>query len=147
MSEPQGARGKIYIAGSSQETDRVQKWIAEIRAAGYVVTLDWTLHVLAFKALGRLPTDEEAKPAAIGDMEAVLTADIVWVLRPTTNSTGVHTEIGLALGWNQALERCAVDEDRLRVIASGGDGRNIFTTLADHVFATDEEAFEHITNW
>lgn len=146
MSES-APRGKIYVAGSSKEIPRVQKWIAAVRAAGYVVTCDWTVPMLEFQAMGREPTAQEATFYANQDADGVIGADYVWVLRPTTASTGLHTELGITIGWNRALERCSVTEERLRVIASGGDERNIFAYLADKIFATDEEAFEHLTNW
>jgi len=141
------ARGKVYIAGSSKEISRVRKWIAALRAAGYEITCDWTIDVEAAQKLGRLPTDEEAIPLAIMDMNGVLNATILWMLRPDTESTGVHSEIGIALGWNEAIKRFGVGEERLVTIASGGNSKNIFSLLADRVFATDEEAFEHLTNW
>lgn len=143
-------RGKVYIAGSSKEIPRVRKWIAAMRAAGYEITCDWTDDVEAAMKLGRPPTDDEARPLAIMDMNGVLNASILWMLRPErveTESRGAHTEIGIAIGWNEAIKRFGVDEERLTMIASGGDAKNIFTLLADFTFATDEEAFEHLTNW
>lgn len=141
-------RGKIYIAAWSNDVERARRWMHEIAAAGYVITCDWTPEVERFRGLGRPATFEERKVAADMDAEGVLTADIVWVLCPAEGGAGVHSELGIAIGWNAALTAFGNDvEDPIRIVVSGAHARNVFGTRADHCFDTDEQAFEHLTHW
>lgn len=148
MAETVPPRGKIYIAAWSEEVERARTWMAKAREAGYEITCDWTPEVERFRSAGRAPTFEERLVAADVDMAGVLAADIVWVLCPATGGAGVHTELGIALGWNAALEAFGNNvQDDINIIASGAHARNVFGAKATYFFDTDEEAFEHITNW
>lgn len=141
-------RGKIYIAAYSHEEDRAKKWMDEVRKAGYIITCDWTPEVARFRALGRPPTFEERRIAADDDTKGVLDADIVWILCPAEGGAGVHSELGIAIGWNAAIEAFGNNvEEPIRIIASGAHARNVFASRADHCFDADEDAFAQITDW
>jgi hypothetical protein len=142
------SRGRVYIAAYSHEEDRAKEWMEKVTKAGYEITCDWTVETQRFRALGRPPTFEERLVAAETDTAGVLSADIVWVLCPETGGAGVHSELGIAIGWNRAIEAFGNNtEEPIQLIASGAHARNVFATLARMCFDADEEAFAHITNW
>jgi hypothetical protein len=87
---------KVYVASGSTEADRASRWIEALRAAGVLVTYDWTPAVLS---AGCSPTDaaDHRSPAiAQAEIAAVLSADLIWFLTPKKGSTGGGFEVGIA---------------------------------------------------
>lgn len=126
---------RIYIAGSSQEMDRAERmmrlvihepslelasdWVALIRSAGSS-NPDWTLRRRRYSAEFAL--------------EAVAGSDALWLLVPSTPSTGCWVELGAA---------CTA---RLTTFGSG-PSVSLFDSLPSWQYETDEDAFDAIVEW
>ncbi len=125
---------QIYLAGASVELDTIERYMEEVRKAGYLITFDWTVPVRKSGALSLL-TNINALAAAV-DLAAVRMAHIVWVLAPPLGiaSTGCWVEFGAALAGG------------IPVIISGGFDRCIFARLATYRFDTHQEACNFLTD-
>jgi hypothetical protein len=80
--------------------------------------------------------------AAFGDINAMFGANVFWFLVPAEGGRGCWFEAGAAFAGcsDFGVPRSAV------LIASGpAVGITVFTELFDYKFASDEEAFEFIT--
>lgn len=110
---------KIYVAGASAEVDRAILVCTALRAAGHEIAYDWPMKV---KQHGPM-TRDAAMMTQIGreELAAVLSADVFWLLTPTSNSTGSWVELGVALA-----------SGALVVSSGGGEFRNPFQHLALH---------------
>ena len=135
----------IYIAGSSKERQRVRERMHWIHAQdNLVLTFDWERHIDAVQTV--LPLEDKHLPEAVQrdsaekDTSAVVHANILWLLIPRTESTGCHTELGIAIGYMQAMQRNAPTVSKRHIIASGTGKFNIFYTMADHRFVDDADA-------
>lgn len=156
----------IYIAGSSNELDRAELWIARAKTAGWTVTLDWTIPIREKGSGNDLPFVEK-RMYARADREAIFNADAFWFLVPReTMSFGAAWEFGLAhsLRWyggryTPPSRKVLGPEGEIlgysdfgtaaarlnHVVLSGPkSGDHIFTTLADMAFPRDEDAFEYL---
>lgn len=135
---------RVYIAGgSSERLDVGQKWIQRAREAGIGIAFDWTVcksydpNWLA----GFLDKNvhEAWQNVAKRDFDAVLSADIIWILVPQQLSEGAATELGIA------LTARAVANRKVIVVASGESvHRNLFYRLADAQFKSHKSAFEYV---
>ena len=131
----------IYVAGASAEAELCASWMRRLEAAGHVITLDWTVDVLANRALG-VPDDalswKDRYDYAHADLAAVLAADFLWVIAHASGGCGQRVELGIALG---------LRETRMQYrprIAVSGPVRTIFGALVDE-YTTHEAAFAAIT--
>ena len=147
---------KIYIAGAHRELDRCSDIIKKVDALpGAEITLDWTGSIREF---GGDQHDDRSLPAraetAWADVDAVLNADVVWLLLPRAITKGMHTELGVALayrrlrpfldvpdrfGQKKTLLASWVDE-----IAAHDEDLPLFVAAVDNIFDTDAEALEAV---
>lgn len=134
----------IYIAGSSKERERARALMDWAHAQhNLVVTFDWERCIDEVQS--KLPLEDKHLPedvqldAANKDTAAVMKASILWLLIPRTESTGCHTELGIAIGVQKASWRSSAYRPQ-RIIASGVGKFNIFYTQADHRFVDDVDA-------
>lgn len=124
-------RRRIYIAGAFVEREYVSKMMRAVEALGYHLTLDWTASAESVAGMSDrdLPR-ETARRFADGDLNALTSSDIVWLIVPSGSyGKGAWVELGAAL----MSPRC-------QVIASGDIRTSIFVELVDRQFATHEEA-------
>ncbi len=121
---------QIYVAGSSDELERVERCMAAARAAGLLVTFDWALKIREVGAAN--PRDvsvEQRREWALADLEGVEAADVVWFLAP---------EHGPARG--AFYEIAHANAIGLQVVVSGKNHAcSIFTALCAAECETDEE--------
>ena len=124
---------KVYVAGSVRERiERAIPVIAQLRAAGVEITLDWTIDI--DPSANEASSDADVpdvirRRAAQEDMDGVQRADFVLLLAPDERgSSGAWTELGIALASN------------ISVIVTGAKARRtIFTSMVHRVFDTDAE--------
>lgn len=121
---------KIYVAGASKEIDRIEGFMARLRAAGHVITLDWTVEVRSAGS-GSPDDDELRKACARADLLGVEACDVFWIVKPDegSTSTGAWVELGHALAFGGKT-----------TVASGTSRKCIFADLVDHDFDDHEEA-------
>jgi hypothetical protein len=135
---------RVYIAGGSTERiDVGQKWIQRAREAGIEVAYDWTAcdSYDPDWLLGWLDKNvhQAWQGVAKRDFDAVLSADIVWILVPQQLSEGAATELGIALAAR------ALAGHRMILVASGKSvHRNLFNRLTNAQFDAHEAAFEYV---
>ena len=119
---------RIYLAGGSSERAMCAEYMRKLRAVGHVITYDWT------ESAGwtRKFSPEEDRAQARADFDAVISADVVWILVPEQKSEGSHFELGAALSRG------------IRTVVSGPHLRaqhRIFTMLAHESYESHDEAF------
>lgn len=95
---------KIYVAGSSAETERAQKFTTALQQMGIQTTNTWIEEVVLHG--GGNP--DSASPGdrrrwAQQDLKGVDDADGVWILLPTQYSHGAFFEIGYALAKGKTI--------------------------------------------
>lgn len=135
----------VYVAASSAEIERAEKWIQALRERGLCVTSTWPESIRRVQAERALSstleasnphqaTVEERRVWALENIHRISEAQYFWLLVPeaVTPSQGAYFEFGVA----RSLRRPS--------IASGGDQRFVFTALADRLFDRDEDAFEYL---
>ena len=124
---------KVYVAGAVRERmERAIPAIAQLRAAGVEITLDWTTDIdanaNAASSESEVPDDIRLR-AANDNISGVQRADFVLFLAPDERgASGAWTEFGVALA------------SKIPVVVTGQKARRtIFTSKAFRVFATDAE--------
>ena len=133
----------IYVAGSSQEIERAEKWAAALRQEKIDVTSNWPENIREVQRKIKAPTTLDAanpKRATVADrrgwaqvnVDQVRRSESLWLLIPGAGITsqGAYYELAIA------------NENGKRTIGSGGDQRFIFAALSTMLYETDEEAFE-----
>ncbi len=104
---------------------------------------DWVADILKRSDRGLTDEDLTIEQAArfVGvDIDAVLQADVLWLLIPTTPTTGAWVEYGIGI---VARRLGNVTGTERRLICSGGEGAPpIFTVAANAVFKTDKLAWQ-----
>lgn len=89
---------KIYIAGSSKEIHRAERFIALARENGHTITEDWAA---GMRAAGPESALERSRltEAAAADLRGIRDADVMWLLIPPVNapSTGCWGELTYAM--------------------------------------------------
>lgn len=128
----------IYLAGASAEVDMVADYMARLRVHGIEIAHDWTLSVIANRALGKPDselTHEERLRHAIADFDGVAQSDILWLLTPVGPSTGAFAEFGIALARG------------IKIVCSGTWKRCIFTELCPPRFDKHDDAFQWILHY
>jgi hypothetical protein len=84
---------KLYVATSFLNAPMAEKVMEQLRAAGCVITYDWTPYAKA-ECLTLVPGDLEA--IALAEVNGVSAAEALVFLAP--GRLGAHTELGVALG-------------------------------------------------
>jgi hypothetical protein len=89
---------RVYVAASFEQIDDVKALYKKLRAAGHVVTADWTIH----KEIASMSSEKERQALksqyVIEDTEGVTSASVYALLLGPRKSTGAHIEFGIALG-------------------------------------------------
>lgn len=89
---------KVYVAASSHEIDRARAAMAIVRSIGGTVTFDWTESVEQLGGNPILLSQAFRSGLAFGDLIAIDSADVVWLLAPIGEpSRGACCEWGYAL--------------------------------------------------
>jgi hypothetical protein len=116
---------RIYIAGAFVERESVARYMRSVEALGYHLTLDWTASTEAVAGMSdRDLTPEVAKRFANGDLNAIESCDVFWLMIPSGSyGKGAWVEFGAALS-----------SPRCQVIVSGDVASSIFCRLADKTF-------------
>jgi hypothetical protein len=127
----------IYVAGSSSEPERVRRAMDEVVGRGWTLAQDWLADIEREGAAN--PTDDEVRNrCADKDLSAVFDADVLWLLVPTSRSSGAWVEFGYAIALR--LYRATHQQpERPIIIASGNTQQSIFCSLADREFSDDSD--------
>lgn len=132
---------RVYVAGSSAEIERVERWSAALVAAGIEVVSSWPQNVRAVGSANPRDASREQRLAWTATcLVEVTTATVVWFLVPGSAAAtrGAWAEIGFARGCSHDPAR------RPRLVFSGDTKQSIFCALGDE-HDTDEAAFAAIT--
>jgi hypothetical protein len=133
----------VYVAGASTELERAERAMNFVRRLGWEVAHDWVADVRRVREEGGREDDEltdaERREFAEADLYAVASADLLWLLSPTTASSGAWVEFGFFLA------RLDSSQDAPRLIVSGPTARyHIFCALACRVFDYETDAGEYL---
>lgn len=123
---------KVYIAGSTNDIERVDYWSRRLVEAGHAVVSTWTDTV---KKVGA----GNPRDASVGqrmewsyaDFAEVELADVLWLLVPPPKLVAVHGS-SIELGYAKRAGK--------RLVASGDTRCSIFCSIA-HEYERDEDAF------
>jgi len=121
----------VYVAGVSRNKERARAFMDRVRAhPGMSLAIDWVEHIDAADADGKRDQDfdhEARKAYAEADLNALASSDVaVFLAESDPVGRGLWVELGYAICLRES------DGDLLRgMIVSGGEGRSIFTSLAD----------------
>lgn len=121
---------KVYLAASSLEIARVRRCQRALANAGHVLALDWLTPILDNAAVGKLDAslpDDEAALHAWTDLEAVRTADVLWLLAPEQQTRGAWVELGFAIAMG-----------KLTIVSGPAMRCSIFARCATHMVDRDE---------
>ncbi len=135
----------IYVAASSAEIERAEKWSKMLRGEGISVTSVWPETIRRVQAERAMKSTNEASnppTATVADrrkwsMENVTqikASEMLWLLVPGPDNPSQGAYWEHAFAWSE----------RKMIIASGGDQRFVFTSLSQVLCDTDEGAFEMI---
>lgn len=127
---------RVYVAGASKETTRVRWAMDAIRAAGHEITCDWLAAIEEAGASNEGLSDDDRRRYAREDLDAVLAADVLWLLAPWNASTGAWVELGCALG----VATIEVGLAPIIIVSGPARMRCIFAALADQEHDTDGAA-------
>lgn len=119
----------IYLAGGSSEASLVASYIAKVVAAGFRVTLDWTIPVLANGGSDVGLSEADRCAHVMADMIAIRKASIFWLLMPERPSFGAGVELACATGSKGCV-----------AVVSGNWRASIFTSLTDRRFRHHDDA-------
>jgi nucleoside 2-deoxyribosyltransferase len=124
---------KVYVAGSSAELERAQRWIDALRAEGWTVTSDWPAVIASVgDANPRDASVADRRMWSHDDLRGVDNADVVWLLAPKVGTArGAYFELGYAMACGK------------HIISSGDTLQSIFLAHTRE-YATDEAAFDAI---
>ncbi len=143
----------IYIACSSKEIDRAEKWMQKCRENGIGVVCSWPANIRRVGVPNPTTASREERARwSMQNLNELVSAEQFWILMPEGPvSFGAAFELGFAVReailYNEAQRKeRAYPEDQVRPIyASGNTKLSVFTSLVTE-FATDEEAFEQIVS-
>jgi hypothetical protein len=135
----------IYVAASSADIDRAEKWNNALRGEGIVVTSVWCETIRRVQRERSMKTTHEASNPreatvverrgwAMENVNQILASEVLWLLVPPPESPSQGAYWEHALAWRE----------RKLTIASGGDQRFVFTALSQIIVEQDEHAFEAI---
>lgn len=125
---------KVYVAGSSQDTNRVRFWIERLKANNVEVVSTW-VDVIDKVGLAN-PYDAtvvQRQEWSELDLAEVMSADVVWVLvpPPTYSTKGAWVEAGFSYAKDK------------RLIFSGDTKQSIFCALGEE-YVHDDAAFNDV---
>lgn len=131
----------VYVAASSNELERAEKWISLLRAAGIVVTSGWVENIRE-KGISNpregATVDADRSTSAVVNRDNVERADLLWFLVPApeaeirdNHGRGGYYEAGLADAWGKVL------------VFSGDTRQSVFCTRGVE-FKEDLAAFAYI---
>lgn len=137
----------IYVAASSAEIERAERWSDRLRSEGIPVTSVWPETIRRVQRERQMASTHEAsnpRAATVADkrewssenIRQILAAETFWLLVPTPPllSEGAYYEFAVA-----GRER------KLTIASGGGDNqRMVFTAMAHILCEDDEHAFEII---
>jgi hypothetical protein len=128
----------VYVAASSGEIERAEKWMKALRDAGIVVQSTWpeVIRKSGGVANPMSATREQRREWSFTDLAEVKKAEILWLLCPNVPTIGAYVELGFACGSSEAA-------NPRTLIASGIEPRTIFTSICGY-YETDELAFDAI---
>ncbi len=135
----------IYVAASSTEIERAEKWSAKLRGEGIGVTSVWPETIRRVQAERAMKTTNEASNPAqatvadrrkwsLENVAQIKASEMFWLLVPAAEnpSQGAYFEFAVAR------------ENHKLTFASGGDQRFVFTALAQIICEDDDSAFDMI---
>ena len=137
----------IYVAASSAEIERAEKWMHSLRGEGIAVTSVWPETIRRVQRERAMATTQEASnpyQATVADQRTwamenvtqIRASEVLWLLvpNPPNLSEGAYWE-----------HSCAWNERKLTIASGGGTNRRfVFTALSHMIMETDEHAFEAI---
>lgn len=131
-----GRTPTVYLAGSSAETERIERWASKLREAGVTPLCSW---ITAVAQSGGNPRDAPTKQRrlwAASNLTEVAQADAVWFLVPTYPAVtrGAWFEAGFAHAFAK------------QVLFSGDTKQSVFCALGAE-YAEDEDAFQAVLGW
>lgn len=110
----------IYVAGSSEQLDRVKDVMAALEERGYTVTHNWPSEVEKVGEANPIDaSDKDRLRWARADLLGVHQADVLLLLMPAKEGFGAAVELGYAIAHN------------LKIIVSGAFARSIFTVFGN----------------
>ena len=138
---------KIYVAGASAQIDLVEGFIAALKKHSHTITFDWT--VVVRRAGSASPDDLDVRRAAAeSDLRGVERSDLMWLVQPdeASTSTGAWVELGYAHALKDLRGRSVGVRAAAPpvLVVSGASKKCIFSDLADHRFASHDDALAFI---
>lgn len=121
---------RVYVAGASSEIDRTEAAMSQVRAMpGKTLVMDWAANIRKHGASVPVGwTPEQKREEAQRCLDAVRTANIVWLLVPAVPSQGCWAEWGAAYAWHKTL------------VTSGPVEASLFACLPAYRLPCDEDA-------
>lgn len=127
---------RIYLAASRGELADARHFMSELRKGGHEITHDWIADI------DRNGPDDAEVPAyelhecAEKDLRGVRTADLLWLMSPSSGGSGCFVEFGYAIAFS------------VPVVVSGDIDRTLFIEYVfwkdQRVFGKHSDALEHI---
>lgn len=133
---------KVYIAGSSAESDRAIACAAALQEHGFEVVSTWFRDIVAEQAgipNPRTASHEDRKRWSERNRDQVLSSDVVWMLAPVGVSHGAYYEAGVAD--TAGIQRIVSG----RLVPQANTKQSIFNALATE-FDHDGAALEFLIN-
>ena len=89
---------RVYVAASFEQANDVKALYKKLRAAGHIITADWTVH----QEIASMGSEKERQALksqyVIEDTDGVTSSSVYALLLGPRKSTGAHIELGIALG-------------------------------------------------
>jgi hypothetical protein len=123
---------RVYVAGSSSDIERAERWIKSLRQRGIVVTASWPEMVRQNGAEPRSVDAATRARWAMDDLAAIAHADVFWMLVPPADEPTIGAWIGFGFAQRSAT-----------TIFSGDTRQTSFTALGEE-YETDDAAFDRI---
>lgn len=137
---------KVYVAGSSNDLERVRAAQRRLRVAGAEISFDWTLDIELARVSGKTDADlsePQRAVASIGCLDGVRLARVFWLLAPPAHapSRGAWGELGYAIA---LAER---DPNRTILVSGPGARETIFTSHPLVTSGDDASVAEFLERW
>ena len=133
---------QVYVAGASQDIPRAKAIMQALRGTGMAeITHDWIPDIENSPGDENL-TPEQHRPFAEKDVQGVIKADMLWLLTPEFPSSGAWVELGVAIGYR--LAKGSFSQQPIVISSGPKASRNLFCSLSDQQFDTDDAAFAWI---
>ena len=120
----------IYLAGASSEYLRVRELAKRLRAAGHVITHDWTIPVEQMRLRGMSEAslfDDEAEVRVAECFNGVDRCDtfVLLVPRSTVSTWGAPIELGYARALHKSIFFVGAIPGIFRVVGAKSDERTV----------------------